>query len=341
MDNIFNLLFYSGKTVFSIFLIALSGVILVRRNIISRDSLRVLSQLVFFMFLPCLLFTKVTASVNLDQLKEYWVFPASCMIFISFGVMIGKLTVFLCKPREDMRPGVVAAISFSNSGYLPIPLLTAVTVIFPIFADNPKAGDEAVALISMFLLGFSPMLWTVGYSLVSGNKIFEISFKKFFTPPVAGLFLGLAAGLIPGVKSSCIDGILSPFFSAASVIAQATVPAALLVLGGRLADGPVSGIVNKRTIFCVILSKLIIFPAVAILYVVALRHLGLLPANLLAALVLVVEAASPPANNLVVIASLTNQKIEDGIATILFWTYLASVLTLTIVIMVTMWIFAS
>lgn len=332
---------YSSKAVGSIFLVAAAGAMLVRLKIISHESLRVLSQLVFFIMLPCLLFTKVAASVNLHQLAEYWIFPVSCVIYVVIGILIGMLAVKICHPRKEIKNGVIAAIAFANTGYLPIPVLVAVTIIFPCFAGNENAGDEAVALISVFLMGFSPLLWTVGYSLISGHKICEVGIKKIFTPPIIGMLLGIAVGLCPPLKKVICDssGHLNFLFNSASVIAQGTIPCALLLLGGLLANGPVTGTVNKRSIFTVILTKLIIFPIIGILYVIMLRKLGFLPANLMAALVLVVEAGSPPANNLVVMAALSNHEMEQGLASIMFWSYLSSIFTLTLVIMTTMWVF--
>jgi predicted permease len=81
------------------------------------------------------------------------------------------------------------------------------------------------------------------------------------------------------------------------------------------------------------------FPAVAICYVLLLRYIGLLPANMLAAVVLVIEAGAPPANNLVVMAAVAKPEIEDGMATIIFWTYLASIFTLTVTVLTAMWVF--
>ena len=341
MDKFFDLLPYSSKAVISIFLIALAGVFLVRAKVVSKDSLRVLGQLVVHVFLPCLLFHKISTSISIAQLREYWVFPLTCVIYIVIGLILGWLTVKICKPKKEMRSGVIAAIAFNNSGYVPIPLVVAVTSIFPLFAADPNAGGRAIAFISIYLLTYSPTLWTVGYTLISGGKLSDLTWKRFLPPPVIGMLTGTVVGLIPPVRELLCtsEGLLYPVYRAAGVLGEATVPCVLVLLGGCLASGPVRGVVNKRTIFSVILIKLIMFPAVAICYVLLLRYFGLLPANMLAAVVLVIEAGAPPANNLVVMAAVAKPEIEDGMATIIFWTYLASIFTLTITVLTTMWVF--
>ena len=341
MDKFFELLPYSGKAVISIFLIALAGVFLVRSKIISKDSLRVLGHLIVYMLLPCLLFHKIATSVSWEQLQEYWVFPMTCVLYILLGLLLGWITVKICKPRKEMKSGVIAAIAFNNSGYIPIALVIAITTIFPVFMSDPQADDKAVAFIAIYLLTYSPVLWTIGYSLVSGKKLSDITLRKLFPPPIIGMLAGVCVGMILPLKDFFCspDGFLHPIYRATGIIGEATVPCVLILLGGCLASGPVRGVVNKRTIFSVVLIKLIIFPAIAICYVLLLRHLGALPANMLASIVLVIEAGAPPANNLVVMASVANPEIEDGMATIIFWTYLSSIFTLTLTTIAAMWVF--
>ena len=341
MEKIFELLLYSSKAVSSIILIGGAGALLVRFNVINKDALRTLGKLVYFLMLPCLLFTNLAVSINLQQLGEYWIFPVSCVIHVFSGILAGSLVVKLCRPQPEMKAGVAAATAFSNTGYLPIPLMIAVTQVFPCFRNDPLAADTAVAYISVFLVGYSPLLWTFGHSIIDGRKMRDISFRQFFPPPVIGVIIGVVFGLTPFLKEmTCSNsGLLNPFYKAASIIAMGTVPCALLLLGGNLAGGPVKGAVSKSSIFSVILVRLIIFPALAILLVYLLRRFGLIPSSLLLALVLVVEAGSPSATNLIVMASLSNHKLEAGLSSLLFWVYLASIFTLTIAIMAAMWVF--
>ena len=342
MDKFLELLPYSSKAVISIFLIALAGVFLVRSKIISKEALKVLGSLIIYIFLPCLLFHKIAVSVSWEQLREYWVFPMTCVIYIFSGLLLGWITAKICKPRKEIEKGVIAAIAFNNSGYIPIALVAGITAVFPVFISDPQAKAKAIAFIAIYLLGFSPILWTIGYSLISGNKISNMPLKKLFSPPIIGMLTGVCVAMTPLRNIFCVaDGFLNPLYRAAGVLGEATVPCVLILLGGCLASGPGRGVVNKRTVFSVILIKLIIFPAIAILYILLLRHLGALPANMLASIVLVIEAGSPPANNLVVMASVANPDIEDGMATIIFWTYLSSIISLTITVIAAMWVFGA
>jgi predicted permease len=345
MHEIFKLLYSASQAVGTILLAAMAGALIVRFKLVTKDSLNVLSKLLLYVMLPCLLFTKVSASIHWERLMEMWILPVSCVLYIFLGLFIGRIVARLCRPKPEMVPGITTAVAFSNAGYLPIPLLIAVVYIFPLFNDTPGgvqgAAADVITLISVFLICYSPLMWTVGFSLISGDGIKDITLKKLLPPPVIGIFLGLLIGLIPPLKNQLCapDGLFHAVYRAAAIMAEGTIPCALLILGGKLSHGPPKGAVNKRTVFAVILTKLIIFPALAMVYVAVLLKFNLLPASMLFILVLVVEAGSPPANNLVVMASLANRKIEDGMAAILFWSYLASILTLTILVMLTIYLF--
>lgn len=342
VSEMFELLYYATQSIGAILLAAMAGAFIVRYKLIKAESLETLSRLAFYLTLPCLLFVKVSASVDAGKVAQLWILPATCLLYIGVGLIVGKLTVKLFRPKPEMAPAVIAAVTFSNAGYIPIPLLTAVVYIFPIFAaTRADAASDVVSLISVFLLGFSPLLWTIGYSLICGVKASEFKLKNLVPPPVIAVLLGLVVGLIPPLKHQFVDsgGILNGAYRAAAILAEATIPCALLILGGRLSNGPPRGVVNKRTIFSVILAKLIIFPILAIFYVGFLLKMNIIPASLLFVLVLVIEAGSPPANNLVVMASLSNRNIEDGLVSVLFWCYLAAIPTLTIFITLTVYLF--
>ncbi len=342
MAEMLKLFYYAAQSIGAILLAAMAGAMIVRYKLIKAESLEMLSRLAFYLTLPCLLFVKVSASVHASQIGELWIFPATCVVYIGSGLVVGKLMVKLFRPKPEMAAAVITTVTFSNAGYIPIPLLTAVVYIFPIFASTRnQAASDVISLISMFLLGFSPLLWTIGFPLISGVKAREFKLKNLVPPPVIAILCGLIVGLIPPLKHQIVDsgGILNGAYRAAAILAEATIPCALLILGGRLSNGPPKAAVNKRTIFAVILAKLIVFPILAIFYAGFLLKMHLIPASLLFVLILVVEAGSPPANNLVVMASLANRKIQDGLVSILFWCYLAAIPTLTIFITLTIYLF--
>lgn len=340
MEQFYDLLTYSFKSVSTIIFACVAGALLVRFKVLNDEHLKFLSKIVFIVMLPCLLFTKVAGNDKLGELlKTSWILPLSCVFYIILGCGLGFIAAKLCRPKKEFFNGVVAASGFANSGYMPIPMVIVVTAIFPCFINQKNSAIIGVSYVSAYLLAFSPLAWSLGYSLVAGRKVKEIKLSHLLPPPVIAILSGLIIGLLPGREILCKpEGFLFSIFGAAELVAAGTIPCALIVLGGKLSHGPVRGIVNKRTIFSVIMIKLIILPIIGIAYVSSLRKFGLIPMDSLLALVLILEAAVPPATNLVLMCALEH-KNEKEMATLLFWLYISSIPTITIFIIISMWLF--
>ncbi len=335
------LLWCSGRTVGAVLLAALGGVLLLRSGVVKRDQMRTCSTILFYCCLPCLLFTCVADSIDLERLQACWIVPLSCLLFVFMGIAFGWIVTRLLPLPADFRRGALAAMAFGNSGYLPIPLVAAAATVFPALREIPDAGALGISYISLYLMVASPLLWTVGYGLISGHKVREMSWKKVITPPVVGMAAGIAVGLTPWLKDQlCADpGALHPLFNAARLIGDGTVPLALLVLGAGFAEGPGRFELKKRTLAVLLAGRLVVMPLAAIGYVMLLRRLypGMIDAML--AVVLIIQAGVPPGNNLAVMCSLCNQGIEKRMAGVLFYAYLLCIPTLTVFIMLAVKLF--
>jgi hypothetical protein len=343
MSEIFELFIYASKSTGVIILAALAGFSLVKTEVLPEESLKFFSKAVFCVMLPCLLFSKMAESIDIETLKSLYILPVSCLIYIFAGLSLGWLATRLLKLSGNTSRAVIAASGFGNSGFLPIPLIAAIVAVFPYFSDDPMAASKGISYISIYLMGFSPLMWTVGYKIVSPSKnISGFSLSRVITPPVAGLLAGIAIGLLPPLRNlfCAPEGMLNPVFKASEVIAGGTIPCALVVLGGKLASAPPLRNINFKTVLTVAGVKLLLLPVLAVFYVKFLFSYDFLPAEPLFALVLVIEAATPPANNLVVMCSLNNTDNQGTVASILFWNYLFSTVTLTFFMMLTMKLFS-
>lgn len=339
-----SLFVFSVKSVLTVLMVASAGVFLVRWKVLNGDSLRTISKVVFSITLPALLFTKVARKIDLQSMNELWIFPVSAAVFILAGCFLGRIAANLLGIKGDIKGLVMAASGLGNSGYLPIPLISAICFIFPIFSG--KAEENAalgVTFISAYIMVFSPMLWIYGYNLLAGGEKHHLKLKYFFPPPIIGLILGLIVGLTPCLKETfCTkEGGLFFIYEAARIIAMATIPLALIVLGGRFAAPPENTgetPVARKAIYAVVGIKLFLLPIFALAYIFGLRYFGIIPLSPLVALVLIIEAATPPANNLIVIASV-HGKSEQATAKALFWSYTLSVISLTCFIAIAMKLF--
>lgn len=108
------------------------------------------------------------------------------------------------------------------------------------------------------------------------------------------------------------------------LVGEATIPLVLLVLGGTLAMLPTGGHRNVRLVAALVAAKLVIVPGLALLVI------PLLGLSAQIAIVMMVAAMQPPALNLAVQAKeFAAPKAQELINEGLFFSYLASVITLT------------
>ena len=340
MEETLHLGICSAKAVGTVLLVSLAGVGLMRMKVIGDDSLKVLSKAVFSMMLPCLFFAKMAERVDIQALKELWAVPLCAGLFIGGGLISGWLAAKLCGAKEEFLKASVAASAFGNSSFIPIPLVMAVALSFPMLgAGKVSLG---ISYVSLYLLMDTLLFWSIAYALLSDGKLKGIKVKDILNPPMIGLLLGMLVGAFPQLKSLLVGNgaPLSPLYDAAGIVGSASIPCALIVLGGRLAYGPSSKSVRKRLVTGVIVAKLILMPLLAFVIVKLLVWAGAIPHDPLLATVLVVQAAVPPAATISVLCALRNPAIESDMANLMFWSYLVSVPTLTVFIVLSMRTFA-
>lgn len=337
-----SIFFCACKSILVVLLAASAGAALVRFKLLKPDALRDVSKLVFHAMLPALLVTKVAQAIDLNTLVELWIFPVSALLFILAGFALGVVACLATGVPKGRRSAVIAASGLANSGFLPIPLIIAICAVFPAFADRPDASARGITFISAYIMLFSPIMWLFGYNLLAKEKSWKLELKRIFTPPIIGMIVGLTIGLTPALKSAfCLrEGFCYPIFAALKILATGTIPCALIVLGGRFAEKRMEkSEVRGRTVFSVVLVKQIFLPLLALGYIILLRRYEIISSDPLVALVLLIEAAVPPATNLIVICSM-HKNNENEISRILFWSYVSATVTLTCFVAVGMSIFA-
>ena len=108
--------------------------------------------------------------------------------------------------RDPMDRIGVACCAFGNTFTLPI--------VFLIEVLGAALGDRVAGYVALYLIGWSPALWTVGYSLITGaagaettddaaakkKSVWERALfiaKETFNPPMIGICLGVLIGSTP------------------------------------------------------------------------------------------------------------------------------------------------
>jgi predicted permease len=291
----------------SIFVVIFGAGLMVRRKIISQSQIDALSNATVTIFLPCLIFTKVVDALDPSSQPWWWALPLAGIAMALSGTAMGTL-VFAgqLKAKRHLLP----LAGMQNAGYLVLPVGLALF---------PDRFDTFALYVFLFILGYNPVLWSLGKYLISGASDDRPLWRGLLTPPFVANIVAIVVALT-GARTL----LPQPVFEAVALIGSAAVPVATLVLGAVL--GSVT--IRFRSVFADAVRtlgvKLLLLPAVTALVV----HLtGLSGTYPLLAEFLVIEAASAPPVGVVLMVR-TYGGDEQRIGSLMVFSYAACVLTL-------------
>jgi len=264
-----------------IFLIILFAGYLVRKNIISKTQIDALSKLTVVVLLPALVFGNTLQYFDPKQLSYWWLLPILGIAMSLLGLLLAFL-VFLPQPLKYKN--LLAVASMQNAGYLVLPIAQVV---------YPEHFKEFSLLIFLFILGYNPVLWTLGKYLVTSDEKQSIAldYKRIITPPAAANIISLLLVILgwqhifPKVIVSSVD-----------FLGQAAVPVATFVLGATLGSIILKQMPSFWDIFRVIFVKYILIPLVVILF---LWYFQIGKTYPLLSDFLIIQAAAAPATGLI------------------------------------------
>lgn len=395
-------------------------------NLISKETFKLLSKLVFALFLPCLIFTELGKSVTLKNMREWWFIPVNVMLSTAIGCILGYLVALICRPPPQYFRFTVVMTGFGNTGNLPLAIIgsichssnqpfgnycnttgvayvsfaqwVAVILVYTfvyhmleppeefyeIVPEDPENEREPIGDASRPLLfeaewpGMhhketehckTPFIARI-FRSVSGSiepnlseldryaegniegggsptsvrclnepkvvrKIRIVAertpIQHILQPPTIASLLAIMVGMVPQLRSLLFDedAPLSFFTDSLEIVAAATVPSVMLVLGGMLAEGPDKSELGMRTTIGIIFTRLLLLPIVGIGVVALAGKLDIIVSgDKMFVFVLLLQYTTPSAILLGAIASLRGYGTKETSA-LLFWQHIFAVVTLS------------
>lgn len=236
-----------GPTI-TLFLLILLGFIIRKKDIITDDLIKGLSNFVLNVTMPIFII------VSMD--KE---FSKSRMIYSAIILFISVITYFMKNilskaftkilKTKDSQSGVYRfLIVFSNSGFMGIPVAYALY------------GDEGAFYAAVLNITFNIFMWTLGVSLVSKETGEESSIIKrlLLTPGITSVIIGLMLFLTP----LSIPNFLR---DAMEMIGNMNTPLAMIVIGGILGGTELGNAFTNKNLILVTLVRLLVIPLILIL----------------------------------------------------------------------------
>lgn len=289
------------QVVLPVILVFLFGYLI---QIWKRLDIKSISTVAIYVMTPCLVF-RVFYSAELDMQYFYMViFSAILLILIIFiNVIYAKIR----KYNQSIESGLILSTAFMNSGNYGAPI-----ILFA-YGEVGFAYSVSFLVLQAIIMNFFGV-----YYAARGKATIGVAIKSVFEMPAT--YAVIIALLL---KSFHLE-IPSNLFQTIDIIADATIPTVMIILGMQLANIKWTKFEWGHISYGVIV-RLIVSPVIA--YLITLFF----PFDPLLAKVLIVSAAMPSAATIVMYAVQFNAQ-PKLVSAITLMTTIVSIFTITILL---------
>ncbi|KAF6137406.1 hypothetical protein GIB67_036443 [Kingdonia uniflora] len=226
-----------------------------KTQMIPRATFKLLSKLVFALFLPCLIFTHLGKSISLTNLALWWFIPVNVVISTVVGCMLGYVVVLVCRPPRQFSRFTVIMTGFGNTGNLPIAIVGSVCHS----TDNrfgPDCKETGVSYISFAQWVSVILVYTLVYHIMEPTieydeeeVVTEENVEEALISDVSRPLLVEAEW--PGIEDHETEHSKTPFiyrvFNSISSYSQTALPESL-DLTGEVREEPVRCFAEPRVV---------------------------------------------------------------------------------------------
>lgn len=281
------------------FILMFLGMFMFRTGKITEKGSKDMGNILIYIVIPAVVIKSCLSEYSQERLEMFfWSFVlAGASLLLSMAVCA---LVFKKNPIENF------GTSFSNAGFMSIPLVEAVL------------GSEAV-FYSAPLVGLMNILqWTYGVYVITKDRS-AVSLKKVLLNPVLlAMAVGIIIFVLPIELPKVVTGTLD-------MIAAANAPLAMLCLGTYLAQTRIAEIFTDRKVYLSCLFRLIVIPLLTIALMTPF------PVSVTAKLAILMGAAAPVGINVAVFAQIHGKDYPQSVKSIVLST-IFSILSMPVII---------
>ncbi len=300
------------NSVFSLFFIILVGVYANKKEIITLQINKALTDILIRISLPFMIISSFVFTydhiIKLNIIKTFY------YSIVTYILMIIISYLFLIPVKQDKKTILHFANVFPNTGYVGFPILYSLY------------GSEGIIYGSIFNMFFVVFVWTYGIFLFEGgfkrNELKSEIKKVLLNPSIIAVFIGIIL-MTFNIK------LHEAIYSSIKSIGNTTGPLSMLIIGGILSNIKIKKYLKDFTIYYGIFTKLICIPA--IIYCISL----LLVEKSAAANTVIIMTGMPASAMTSILADNYNKKSEYA-AIIVSLTTLFSLITAPILLKIIM-----
>ena len=296
------------EAVVQIGLVVLFASLLVRRNVIPKTGVKLISDTVITVFLPCLIFSNIVGRFEPSEFSYWWALPLSATLITIAGWGISTALFARMGPeKRELKP--VAFLH--NAGYFVLPI-----------GQMMLGGEfEQFALyVFLYILANNPLLWLIGKHFLRKREQDEVfQWSQVLSPPIYANIIALFL-VATGARAYLPDVVLNT----ATFLGEGAIPLGIFALGATLGTLDIDLRRYLKPGILVLLQKLFIMP------LVVLGAMALIPwmrSDPLLVLLFVLQGASPPATSLI-LQSKSYSDDSERVGTITVMCYIVCVISI-------------
>lgn len=262
------------KKIIEMFIILFVGALIYKVRIIDDVSTKHLSNVLLMLVSPLLIVQSYQINFNKELLYGLlWALLASFLTFL-FMIIVSEFLFHGDRNRSSVEK---IAVSYSNSGFIGIPLISGVL------------GDKGVFYMTAYITVFNVLLWTHGVVLMGDSKELKGAWKNFLSPAIIAVIVGIILFLFQLRLPQFIENPLE-------MIASMNTPLGMIVAGANLAQGNILKSLKNKHLYYLSFIKLIVYPLAGLVI------LWLLPLEFEVAFTVFIAVACPAGASVIMFA---------------------------------------
>ncbi|PHV69820.1 malate permease [Sporanaerobium hydrogeniformans] len=245
-----------------LFLLLIFGYLLGKLQVITEEGTQEFSSFVIKVCMPALMISGMLIPATPEKLYRGMLLLGVATVSYALAVIVGTITAhFLTKDKA--KKGIYSyVITFSNCGFMGIPVLQAIF------------GKEIIFYVVIHNIIFNVLVYTLGVKLLSGHLEGKKAFKlnALINPGTVASIVGLILFMLNLPLPRFVTG-------AVDAVGGLCTPLSMIVIGAMLSELPLSQMFNNNKAYILVAIRLIILPLLTLIlikYILRVEDLFLL-----------------------------------------------------------------
>ncbi len=293
-----------AKQVFILFALMMIGFICNKKQILTREANKHISNLVLLLAVPSVIIQSFQREYSSTMMRGLLL-----SLGISTALHLAMIVVahLLVHDKDKGRERILRfAVVFSNAGFMALPLQSALL------------GENGVFYGSAFVVMFNIFAWSYGVVEISGDRSYITPKKMLINPGTVGVAIGMLMFLLP---FSLPEILTKPV----DYIAALNVPLPMILVGYYIGDTDILKALRDKNSYICLFLRLIAIPVATLLI------LRLFPLERTMYLACVTAISAPVGATISMFAEKFNQDVSLSVNLVAVSTLL-SILTMPIVV---------